>query len=55
MIHCFHCLSGEIKWHGDFMCDEITGCECGEGIVHILSCSGCEANIQMTVYCKGEE
>jgi hypothetical protein len=37
------CKCGKkLNWQSDFMCDEIIGCECGEGIASYWHCSECD-------------
>lgn len=32
----------EMIWQSDFMCDEVYGCECADGLVRVLCCSECD-------------
>ena len=45
----------ELRWSADFSCEDIFGCECGEGIVGEYSCAVCHAEITVQTDCKGEE
>lgn len=42
MADCFHCGAG-LVWNGDFTFEDF-GME-GEGLVHTLSCSNCNADV----------
>jgi len=55
-MKCPICES-QLGWIGDFTCDEVTGCECEEGIVGLWYCTGenCDAQLQITTNCKGYE
>jgi hypothetical protein len=47
MYQCFHCLENTVGWDSDFDFEDF-GLE-GEGIVHILHCSNCGAEIEYYV------
>ena len=44
MYECFHCLHRAVVWDSDFDYDDF-GYE-GKGIVHILHCTHCGAQIE---------
>lgn len=44
MYECFHCGSRSVCWDSDFDFEDF-GME-GEGIVHVLHCSNCGAEIE---------
>ena len=48
---CFSCLKDSVYWQADFMFEEY-GLE-GNGVVHVLKCSNCGADIEY--YCPIEE
>lgn len=50
---CFHCLRRTVVWQSDFDFEDC-GLE-GEGIVHILHCTHCGAEIQYNVPSEIEE
>jgi hypothetical protein len=54
MYQCFHCLSNSLCWDSDFDFEDF-GYE-GEGIVHILHCANCGAEVEYRIdLTKGEE
>ena len=44
MYECFHCLQKAVIWDSDFDLSDM-GYE-GEGVVHILHCTNCGAEIE---------
>ena len=50
---CFHCLHNTVYWQSDFTFEDY-GME-GEGIVHVLKCGYCGADIEYYVPLKEEE
>lgn len=53
MYECFNCGQMAVIWDNDFMFDEM-GID-GYGIVHILHCSNCGAEIEYRVPLEGDE
>lgn len=53
MWKCFHCGNETVAWQGDFDYEDF-GYE-GEGIVHKLHCSYCDADIEYRVGDKQED
>ena len=53
MYECFHCLHRKVIWSGDFDFEDY-GLE-GEGIVHVLHCSNCGADIEYYVRTDDDE
>ena len=47
MYECFHCGQKTVIWMSDFSFDDF-GYE-GEGIVQVLSCRNCGADIKYTI------
>lgn len=47
MYECFHCLSRSVYWQADFDFEDY-GIE-GEGIVQVLHCANCGADIEYYV------
>lgn len=47
MYQCFNCLCNSLVWQSDFDYEDF-GYE-GEGIVHILVCSNCGAEVEYRV------
>ena len=52
-IKCFHCQGENVTWDNDFSFEDY-GCE-GEGIVHVLHCPDCGAEIEYYVEGRGEQ
>lgn len=52
MHKCFHC-GGDVIWQNDFSFEDF-GYE-GEGLVHILRCSKCEAEIEYRIADEEED
>ena len=50
---CFHCLEYAVGWESDFDFEDL-GYD-GEGIVHILTCSNCGAEIEYRIPLESEE
>ena len=53
MYECFHCGKRAVIWMSDFDFSDF-GYE-GEGIVQVLSCSNCGADIQYRIPTEEEE
>ena len=53
MYECFHCGHNSVIWQNDFSFED-WGLE-GEGIVHVLHCSNCGADIEYYVRIDKEE
>ena len=53
MFECFHCLNKSLCWDSDFSFEDL-GYE-GEGIVHILHCSSCGAEVEYRIAVDEEE
>ena len=53
MYECFHCGHRTVVWENDFMASEL-GYEI-EGIVHILHCANCGAEIEYYIPEEREE
>ena len=53
MYECFHCLHKAVVWQCDYNFEDF-GYE-GEGIVQILRCSNCGAEIEYRISCEKEE
>lgn len=53
MFECFHCLSKSVVWDCDYNFEDF-GLE-GEGIVHVLHCCNCNADIQYMIPLDDEE
>ena len=53
MFECFHCLCRSVIWNADFNSEEY-GYEEG-GIVHVLTCTNCGAEIIYYIPMKGED
>ena len=53
MYQCFHCLSDSVVWQSDFNFEDF-GYE-GEGIVQILVCSNCGAEIEYKIPLEEEQ
>lgn len=53
MYKCFHCLQKTVSWDSDFNPDEY-GYE-GEGVVHVLHCSNCGAEITYVILDEPED
>jgi len=47
MNECFHCGHESVVWDNDFSFEEYYGE--GEGIVHILHCANCGAEIEYAI------
>lgn len=47
MYQCFHCLANAVIWQSDFTFEDF-GYD-GEGIVHVLTCMNCGAEIEYDV------
>ena len=43
MYECFHCLTQSVVWSADFSFEDYG--EEGDGIVHVLRCGNCGAEI----------
>jgi transcription elongation factor Elf1 len=53
MYQCFHCLSDSVVWQSDYNFEDF-GYE-GEGIVQVLHCSNCGAEIEYKIPLEDEE
>lgn len=53
MYECFHCLSRSVIWDSDFSFEDY-GLE-GEGIIHVLHCADCGAEIEYRIKLSEEE
>jgi hypothetical protein len=51
-MRCPSC-GGEIFWLGNFLCNEVHFCECGEGVISFYECTKCNVKIQITKDCIG--
>lgn len=47
MYECFHCGSKTVVWDSDFDFEDMS--YDGEGVVHMLHCTSCGANIEYRV------
>lgn len=54
MYECFHCGSRSVIWDSDFTLDEWEGME-EEGLVHVLHCQNCGAEITYILRDQSEE
>ena len=45
-FQCFHCLQNTVIWDNDFTGDDVLVNGDTEGIVHILHCTNCGAEIE---------
>lgn len=48
MFECFHCLNKSLVWQSDYSFQEF-GYE-GDGIVQILECSHCGAEVEYRIF-----
>lgn len=53
MFECFHCLSRSLVWQSDFSFEDF-GMD-GEGIVHILHCANCGADVEYYISLSEDE
>ena len=53
MYQCFHCLKNAVVWQTDYSFEDYDYPE--EGIIHILVCSNCGAEITYEVPLNNEE
>lgn len=53
MYECFHCLTKSVGWCADFNAEELGYQK--EGLVHLLHCSNCGAEIEYFVPDEVEE
>lgn len=53
MYECFHCLARQVGWDADFSFEDM-GYE-GEGLVHILHCNNCGAEIEYCIRLDEED
>lgn len=53
MYECFHCMKRAVVWDSDFDFSDY-GYE-GEGVVHVLHCANCGAEIEYRVSDNDEE
>ena len=49
------CKHQELTWDNDFDCEEIFDCSCGDGVVSYYHCPNCDAKVEVTFDCKGDE
>lgn len=49
---CWHC-GGKLTWMSDFTYEDVYGEGAGEGIITVLSCSDCGADVEYSI--KKEE
>ena len=49
MYECFHCGERAVIWGGDFSLDEWDGDPELDGIVHVLHCTNCGAEITYVI------
>lgn len=52
MYQCFHCLKNSLIWQNDYSYEDFD--YVGEGIVHILICSNCGAEVEYRIDIKNE-
>lgn len=50
-MNCPECNS-QLGWQSDFMCDEVHGCECEDGIVSFQYCGECDDLYTYTTDCR---
>lgn len=53
MFECFHCMNKTVVWDCDYNFEDF-GLE-GEGIVQVLHCANCNADITYTIPLNDEE
>lgn len=53
MYECFHCGHRSVIWDSDFTFEDY-GYE-GEGLIHVLHCSNCGAEIEYSISFEDEE
>lgn len=53
LYECFHCGNRSVVWQNDFSFEDYG--KDGEGIVHVLHCSNCGADIEYFISCEEEE
>lgn len=53
MYECFHCGMRTVIWDSDFDFEDF-GYE-GEGIVHVLHCTRCGAEITYAISCENDD
>lgn len=53
MYECFHCGCRTVIWDNDFTFEDF--CYEGEGIVHVLHCCNCGAEIEYSIPIPDEE
>lgn len=53
MFECFHCGHRSVIWDNDYMFEDM-GC-IGEGIVHVLHCVNCGAQIEYYIPIGGDD
>ena len=53
MYECFHCGHRSVIWDSDFTFEDY-GYE-GEGLIHVLHCSNCGAEIEYSISFEEEE
>lgn len=44
-----------LYWSSDFICDEVYGCECRNGVVGMYNCPRCKAHVEVTTDCSSNE
>lgn len=53
VYECFHCLHRAVIWDADFSFEDY--CLEGEGLIHVLHCSNCGAEIEYSISFEDEE
>lgn len=53
MYECFHCGHRSVVWQADFDFEDY--CLEGQGIVHVLHCANCGADIEYRIYIPDED
>ena len=54
-MKCPRCKNIELIHKSDFDCEEIFDCSCGDGVVSYYHCPNCDAKVEVTFDCKGDE
>jgi len=53
MYECFHCGQRSVVWQADFDFEDY--CFEGQGIVHVLTCANCGADIEYRIPIPDED
>jgi hypothetical protein len=38
-----------------FTCEDVNGCDCGEGMIYFYNCKDCNVQIEVTEDCKNQK